>query len=75
MTGHLIRSNIPKIQPSSNIRYAEDKERYYEALALYDEDSCADALTCLIAERAIEQLNYCIEIAQQQAAHCVQKAD
>lgn len=58
-----------------NIRYAEDKERYYEALALYDEDSCADALTCLIAERAIEQLNYCIEIAQQQATHCVQKAD
>lgn len=58
-----------------NIRYAEDKERYYEALALYDEDSCADALTCLIAERAIEQLNYCIEIAQQQAAHCVQKTD
>ena len=51
-----------------NIRYAEDRERYYEALAIFNRDNCADALTCLIAERAIEQLNYCIEIARQQQA-------
>lgn len=51
-----------------NIRYAEDQERYYDALASYNRDDSADALTCLIAERAIEQLNYCIEIASQQQA-------
>lgn len=49
-----------------NIRYAQDKERYYDALALYDREGSADALTSLIAERAIEQLQYCIEIAKQQ---------
>ena len=49
-----------------NIRYAQDKERYYDALALYDREGSADTLTSFIAERAIEQLQYCIEIAKQQ---------
>ena len=51
-----------------NIRNAEDQERYYEAMATFNSDESADALTCLIAERAVEQLKYCIEIARQQEA-------
>lgn len=51
-----------------NIRYAEDRIRYYDALASYNETGNADALTCLIAQRAAEQLEYCIEIARQQEA-------
>ena len=42
-----------------NIRYAEDRERYYEALAIFNRDN---------SERAVEQLKYCIEIARQQEA-------
>lgn len=49
-----------------NIRYAEDKERYYGDLADFDESGTAGALTSLTAERAIDQLKYCIEIARQQ---------
>lgn len=51
-----------------NIRYAEDQERYYDALATFNSNESADALTSLIAERAVEQLKYCIEIARQQEA-------
>ena len=51
-----------------NIRYAEDQERYYDALAMFNSNENADALTSLIAERAVEQLKYCIEIARQQEA-------
>lgn len=51
-----------------NIRYAEDRIRYYDALASYNETGNADALTSLIAQRAAEQLEYCIEIARQQEA-------
>ena len=54
-----------------NIRYAEDRVRYYDALTSYNETGNADDLTCLIAQRAAEQLEYCIEIArQQEAARC-----
>lgn len=35
-----------------NIRYAEDRVRYYDALASYNETGNADDLTCLIAQRA-----------------------
>lgn len=49
-----------------NIRYAEDKERYYGALDSYDESGSSDALSCLVAERVIDQLRYCIEIAREQ---------
>lgn len=51
-----------------NIRHAEDRVRYYDALASYNETDNADELTCLIAQRAAEQLEYCIEIARQQEA-------
>lgn len=51
-----------------NIRYAEDQERYYDALAMFNSNENADALTSLIVERAVEQLKYCIEIARQQEA-------
>ncbi len=54
-----------------NIRYAQDKERYYDALASYNSEGSADALTSLIVERAIEQLQYCIEIAKQQKLSAV----
>ena len=48
-----------------NIRYAEDRVPYYGALASYNETGNAEDLTCLIAQRATEQLEYCIEIARQ----------
>lgn len=51
-----------------NIRYAEDRVPYYDALASYNETGNAEDLTCLIAQRATEQLEYCIEIALQQEA-------
>lgn len=51
-----------------NIRHAEDRVRYYDALASYNETDNADELTCLIAQRAAEQLEYCNEIARQQEA-------
>lgn len=51
-----------------NIRYAEDRTRYYDALASYNDTDNADELTSLIAQRAVEQLEYCLEIARQQEA-------
>lgn len=49
-----------------NIRYDEDRVRYYEALESYHTTGNADALTALIAVREASQLSYCIDIARQQ---------
>lgn len=50
-----------------NIRYAEDRERYYEALSDFNKTGKADALTALVANRAKAELDYCIHIARQKA--------
>lgn len=49
-----------------NIRYREDRSRYYDALAAFNETGCADDLTVLIAERAAAQLELCIRVADPQ---------
>lgn len=46
-----------------NIRYREDRNRYYDALAAFNETGCAEDLTVLIAERAAAQLELCIRVA------------
>ena len=48
-----------------NIRYAEDRQTYYDALTAFNKTGKADALTTLIAIRAKDQLDYCIHIARQ----------
>lgn len=48
-----------------NIRYAEDRQRYYNALTAFNRTNSPDELTMLIAARATDQLNYCIHIAKQ----------
>lgn len=48
-----------------NIRYAEDRQRYYDALSEFNKTGKADALTALVAKRAKDQLDYCIYIAKQ----------
>lgn len=53
-----------------NIRYDEERLRYYDALEQWDRTQNADALISLICEREIAQLSLCLEIAdaQQRAA-------
>lgn len=50
-----------------NVRCKEDRQIYYDALAEFNQTGKADALTTLIANRAKDQLDYCIHIAKQKA--------
>lgn len=49
-----------------NIRYADERLRYYEALEDFDNTKVPTKLIELIAEREIDQLSECLEIARQQ---------
>lgn len=52
-----------------NIRFKEDRHQYYSALGEFIQTNNADALTKLIAQRAIDHLQYCIHIAEQKVAY------
>ena len=49
-----------------NIRYAEERLKYYDALEFWDIHQDITPLVALIAEREVAQLEYCIEIAKAQ---------
>ena len=53
-----------------NIRYAEERLKYYDALEHWDIYQDISPLVALIAEREIDQLQLCIEIAREQSNLC-----
>lgn len=50
-----------------NVRYREDRHRYYDALATFNDTGCTEELSVLIAERAAAQLEICVRVAEEQA--------